>query len=272
MIIEPRRGDGWAYRTGFAAAQGEILATLDGDGTYPGPNGSPSTSTTSSPSPPRHALGGPARLHRPQRDDHRAPDRQLGAQPVRPYRLPPLPAGPSERGAPRQPERDVGAAPLPPPGNWRTPGRDGAERGAEDRGDRPRVPFEEVPIRYAKRWGAPKLSSWRDGQRNLAYLFTKRLQLQRERSLGPRGPSPRGKFRPGAGSPGRESPPPPTGCRSRGSATRPPANAGWPRGPPGGPWGRGGAPGPIARVRPRSGRRPPPCGPENSWAEGESIP
>jgi hypothetical protein len=37
--------------------------------------------------------------------------------------------------------------------------------------------FREVPIRYAERWGAPKLSSWRDGRRNLEFLIRKRLSM-----------------------------------------------------------------------------------------------
>ena len=37
-----------------------------------------------------------------------------------------------------------------------------------------------MPIHYAERWGRPKLSTWRDGQRNLAFLLTKRLALERE--------------------------------------------------------------------------------------------
>ncbi|MGA7923315.1 MAG: hypothetical protein WCA77_04995 [Thermoplasmata archaeon] len=40
--------------------------------------------------------------------------------------------------------------------------------------------FEEVPIHYAERWGAPKLSSWRDGERNFEFLLSKRLALARE--------------------------------------------------------------------------------------------
>ncbi len=40
--------------------------------------------------------------------------------------------------------------------------------------------FREVPIDYKERWGAPKLSSWRDGYRNLRYLFEKRLEIQEE--------------------------------------------------------------------------------------------
>ena len=35
VIDEPRRGYGRAYKTGFEKAQGEIIATLDADCTYP---------------------------------------------------------------------------------------------------------------------------------------------------------------------------------------------------------------------------------------------
>lgn len=35
VVPEPRRGYGRAYKTGFAAAKGEIVATLDADLTYP---------------------------------------------------------------------------------------------------------------------------------------------------------------------------------------------------------------------------------------------
>jgi hypothetical protein len=34
-IIELRRGYGRAYKTGFANAEGDIIVTMDGDGTYP---------------------------------------------------------------------------------------------------------------------------------------------------------------------------------------------------------------------------------------------
>ncbi|HKV90157.1 MAG TPA: hypothetical protein VJQ43_03055, partial [Thermoplasmata archaeon] len=37
--------------------------------------------------------------------------------------------------------------------------------------------LKEIPIRYAERWGAPKLSSWRDGRRNLVFLIRKRLAM-----------------------------------------------------------------------------------------------
>jgi len=35
VVTEKRRGYGRAYKTGFSVATGDILATLDGDGTYP---------------------------------------------------------------------------------------------------------------------------------------------------------------------------------------------------------------------------------------------
>jgi glycosyltransferase involved in cell wall biosynthesis len=35
VVLETRRGYGAAYKTGLAAATGDIVATMDGDGTYP---------------------------------------------------------------------------------------------------------------------------------------------------------------------------------------------------------------------------------------------
>jgi len=35
VVGEPRKGYGRAYKTGFAAARGDIIVTMDGDGTYP---------------------------------------------------------------------------------------------------------------------------------------------------------------------------------------------------------------------------------------------
>jgi hypothetical protein len=35
VVFEPRKGYGRAYKTGFAAARGDIIVTMDGDGTYP---------------------------------------------------------------------------------------------------------------------------------------------------------------------------------------------------------------------------------------------
>jgi hypothetical protein len=35
VVVEPRRGYGRAYKTGFSIAKGDIIVTLDGDDTYP---------------------------------------------------------------------------------------------------------------------------------------------------------------------------------------------------------------------------------------------
>jgi len=35
VVVEPRKGYGYAYQCGFPHAQGDIIATIDGDGTYP---------------------------------------------------------------------------------------------------------------------------------------------------------------------------------------------------------------------------------------------
>ena len=40
--------------------------------------------------------------------------------------------------------------------------------------------FLEIPIQYRERWGPPKLSSWRDGTRNLLFLAEKRFAVARE--------------------------------------------------------------------------------------------
>lgn len=35
VILETRQGYGWAYKAGLPAASGDIIVTMDGDGTYP---------------------------------------------------------------------------------------------------------------------------------------------------------------------------------------------------------------------------------------------
>jgi hypothetical protein len=46
------------------------------------------------------------------------------------------------------------------------------------------VRFLEVPIPYGERWGPPKLSSWRDGTRNFLFLAQKRFAVAREARSG----------------------------------------------------------------------------------------
>ncbi len=47
------------------------------------------------------------------------------------------------------------------------------------------VRFVEVPIHYGERFGPPKLRSWSDGLRNLLFLLEKRLAIARESRTGP---------------------------------------------------------------------------------------
>ncbi|HYK93087.1 MAG TPA: glycosyltransferase family 2 protein [Thermoplasmata archaeon] len=183
VIVESRKGYGRAYRTGFASATGEIVATLDGDATYPvaavgvlvrklldeqldfvsGDRLSeldPKAMTT------EHRLGNwvlntflriayahylvgvTGRMIR---------DSQSGMWVFRRSILSTLKL--SQDGMPLSEEIKIEAI---------------------LRGFR----FAEVPIHYAERWGAPKLSSWRDGRQNLLFLFRKRFEVARLRARG----------------------------------------------------------------------------------------
>ncbi len=48
---------------------------------------------------------------------------------------------------------------------------------------KPDIGFREIPIRYSNRAGEKKLRPWRDGWRNLLFLFRKRLQGSRRRGV-----------------------------------------------------------------------------------------
>ncbi|HZY91159.1 MAG TPA: glycosyltransferase family 2 protein [Thermoplasmata archaeon] len=183
VLVEPRKGYGRAYRTGFDAAKGEVLATMDGDATYPvatvpllvqkllteqldfvsGDRLSeldPKAMTT------EHRLGNwvlntflriayahylVAVAGRTVRDS------QSGMWVLRRSILPSLAL--TQDGMPLSEEIKLEVI---------------------LRGYR----FAEVPIHYAERWGAPKLSSWRDGRHNLLFLFRKRLEVARLKARG----------------------------------------------------------------------------------------
>jgi glycosyltransferase involved in cell wall biosynthesis len=179
VLLEPRKGYGRAYRTGFAEARGEIIATLDGDATYPAERVPElvrmlldehldfiscdrltlldrKAMTT------EHRIGNwvlnfltRIAYHRYVRSLPRRTlvDSQSGMWVFRRSILEKVQLG--EDGMPMSEEFKLEVL---------------------VRGYR----FLEVPIRYAERWGAPKLSSWRDGQKNLTFLLRKRLQLHRE--------------------------------------------------------------------------------------------
>lgn len=180
VIHEPRKGYGRAYLTGFAAAQGEVIATLDGDATYPVEDVpklvrrlfdhdldfitcdrlayvSRAAMTT------EHRIGNwvlnlflriaYARYLR-EAPGGTLHDSQSGMWVFRRELLKKVKL--SQEGMAFSEELKVEVL----------------HRGLR---------FEEVPIRYAERWGAPKLSSWRDGEANLMFLIRKRLQIARER-------------------------------------------------------------------------------------------
>jgi glycosyltransferase involved in cell wall biosynthesis len=176
VIVEPRKGYGRAYKTGFGEAKGEVVATLDGDATYPAEEVptlvrrlfdhhldfitcnrlaylDPKSMTT------EHRIGNWVlntfmwiAYHRFLRS---APggvlrDSQSGMWVFRRELLDQVQL--TQDGMPFSEEFKVEVL----------------QRGLR---------LEEVPIHYAERWGAPKLSSWRDGRANLMFLVRKRFSI-----------------------------------------------------------------------------------------------
>jgi glycosyltransferase involved in cell wall biosynthesis len=183
VIIERRRGYGRAYQTGFERAQGDLLATTDGDATYP-----------------VEAVPGLVRKlleehidfltgnrmayvdRQSMTTEHRIGNRVLNLFLRVAYHrfLKGLPAGTladSQSGFwvfRREVLRRVHLS------------QDGMALSEELkleailRG----LKFAEVPISYRERWGPPKLQSWRDGLQNLIFLAKKRLAVARESRRG----------------------------------------------------------------------------------------
>lgn len=180
VVKEPRPGYGRAYLTGFAAAQGEVVATVDGDATYP---------AEEIPTLVRKLLDEQLdfisgdRLERVDRKamttEHRIGNWVLNLFVRIAYAT-------YFRGIPGGSLRDSQS------GMWvfrrsilerLKLTQEGMALSEELklevvlRG----LKFVEVPITYKERWGLPKLSSWRDGRQNLVFLFRKRLDIARER-------------------------------------------------------------------------------------------
>ncbi|MEM0129047.1 MAG: glycosyltransferase family 2 protein [Thermoplasmata archaeon] len=179
VVREPRRGYGRAYMTGFGEATGEIVATADGDASYP-----------------VEAIPALVRLlldegldflttdrlsgvdRRAMTTEHRIGNRILNLSLNLAYRrwVAGLPDGrlrDSQSGMWVFRREILGRIHLTQDG---MPMSEEIKIEALIHGLRVR----EVPIRYGERWGAPKLSSWRDGQKNLRFLFAKRILLERE--------------------------------------------------------------------------------------------
>ncbi len=183
VLVEPRRGYGRAYKTGLLAAAGDVIATADGDLTYP-------VETV------------PALVDRLLREGHdflsgdrlayvsrksMTTEHRIGNWALN--LLLRIAYHRFLRGVPGRTLADSQS------GFWvfrRTVlekvhlEADGMAFSEElkieaiVRG----VHFLEVPIRYGERFGPPKLRSWKDGLENLLYLLAKRLALARETRIG----------------------------------------------------------------------------------------
>ncbi len=179
VILEPRRGYGRAYRTGFAGARGDIIATADGDATYPVETvpmlvkkvrdegidfltGNRMAYLDRTAMTTEHRIGNvilnefvDLAFRRYLRDlpGQRLTDSQSGFWVFRRALLDRLHL--TQDGMAFSEELKIEAI----------------LRGAR---------IVEVPIRYGERWGPPKLSSWRDGVRNLLFLVEKRFEIARE--------------------------------------------------------------------------------------------
>lgn len=179
VVLEPRPGYGRAYRTGFAAAVGEVIVTADGDATYP-------------------VERAPEFVHRLLKEgidflstdrmafvdrramttEHRIGNRVLNFTLSLAYHrflkdLPHRRLGDSQSGMWVFRRHLLKTIRLTQDGMAMS---EEIKIEALTRGYR----FEEIPIHYGERWGAPKLSSWKDGQGNLFFLLRKRLELDRE--------------------------------------------------------------------------------------------
>ncbi|HTP54594.1 MAG TPA: glycosyltransferase family 2 protein [Thermoplasmata archaeon] len=186
VIVERRRGYGRAYRTGFAEARGEVIATADGDATYP---------VETVPALVRKLLdeqidflSGDRMAYVDRRSmttEHRIGNWVLNAFLAIAYHrwvheLPGRTLADSQSGFWVFRRSVLDAVALT---------QDGMALSEELKIEAIRrgLRFVEVPIRYGERAGPPKLQSYRDGLRNFWFLFQKRLAIQREE--GPRGTS-----------------------------------------------------------------------------------
>lgn len=169
VVLERRKGYGRAYKSGFEAARGQWMATLDGDGTYP-------------------AAIIPSLLEMAERESldfittNRFAGMKKGAMSFRNKvgnKVLTMAAN-AVHGTPFKDSQS---------GMWLLR-REAWERIKESvRGDgmefsqelkivafRKGLRCAEVPIQYQIRHGEAKLDPWKDGMRNLAHIFRKRLE------------------------------------------------------------------------------------------------
>jgi len=183
VLVERRRGYGRAYKTGFAAATGEVIATSDGDGTYP---------VEEIPRFVRRLLD--ERLdfltgnrmafldRRSMTTEHQIGNRLLNLflRVAYHHYLREMPARTildSQSGFWVFRRSVLGRVALTQDGMAFS---EELKIEAVLRG----LKVVEVPIHYGERWGSPKLSTWRDGLSNLVFLASKRLAVARELKAG----------------------------------------------------------------------------------------
>ncbi len=183
VIVERRSGYGRAYKTGFAAARGEVLATSDGDATYP---------VETVPGLVRKLLDeridfltGTRMAYvdrKAMTTEHRIGNRVLNAFVALAYHrflreVPGRTLEDSQSGFWVFRREVLHRVHLT---------QDGMAFSEELKIEvlLRDLKFAEVPIRYGERWGPPKLSSWRDGIGNLVFLARKRLDVAREARTG----------------------------------------------------------------------------------------
>jgi len=179
VLIERRKGYGRAYQTGFAAAKGDLIATADGDATYP---------VETIPTLAKKVLderidflSGDRMAYLDRRSmtmEHRVGNQLLNTFLRVAYHhylreLPERTVKDSQSGFWIFRREVLSRVHLTQDG---MPFSEELKIEVVLRGLR----FVEVPIRYGERWGAPKLSSWRDGLGNILYLARKRFEVARE--------------------------------------------------------------------------------------------
>jgi dolichol-phosphate hexosyltransferase len=191
VVVERRRGYGRAYKTGFRAATGDVIVTSDGDGTYPVQtipavvrrlldegidfvSGDRMTGVTRRSMTTEHRFGnGVLNLF-----VRIAYHRYLAALPGRTL-------SDSQSGFWVFRREVLDRVYLSSDGMALS---EELKVEAIVRGLR----FVEIPIAYGERATPPKLQSGRDGIRNLWFLATKRLAIERESHRGPPVPFARG--------------------------------------------------------------------------------
>jgi dolichol-phosphate hexosyltransferase len=183
VVIERRRGYGRAYKTGFSLAKGEVLATADGDATYP---------VETVPMLVKKLFDEKLDFLTGNRMAYLDRTTMTTEHRIGNWVLNLLVAIAYHRYLREVPGRTLADSQS---GFWvfrrdvlrRVHLTDDGMAFSEElkiEAILRNVKFAEVPIRYGERWGPPKLSSWRDGVANLLFLMRKRLDVALETRRG----------------------------------------------------------------------------------------